>query len=473
MPATHPPTTRRDGVDRRIRSDGFDASVAIIGAGPAGLAAGRSLLRRGVSLDWFEKGSMVGGLWRIDNDNGAAAAYATLHLNSSRRTTQYPSDPMPDDWPDYPSHRLLAQYFQQFAERHDLLRHITFRAEVTAVEPLPGRGRPGANGWAVTTTATGTRTYRSVVVANGHHGTPHTVTFPGVFNGEVLHTHDYVEPSVFTGKDVVVVGVGNSGMDVSCDAASVARSVTLVTRHGVHVLPKYVFGRPIENLASSLNGYLPHAVERRLYEAIVRVSVGRPQDRGLPEPDHRLLEAHPTVSAQLYDRVGHGDIIVRPAIEQLEGTKVRFVDGTVVPADVLVLATGYDVSLPFLRADLLDPVDNVMPLYQRVVPSAIEGLFFIGFIQTVGASIALFEYQSEWVADLVTGACVLPSRQEMADWIDADQAALARRYVRSRRHTMQVDYWRYVRAMKEARARVAQPTWRDRVRAPVAGLLRG
>ena len=448
-----------------------DADVAVIGAGPAGLAAGKALVDRGVRVDWFEKGSMVGGLWRIDNDNGEVAAYSTLHLNSSRRTTQFPSFPMPDDWPDYPSHTLLAQYFQAFAEQHDLLRRITFRAEVTDVSPIDGPGLPGESGWQVTSSATGTRRYRSVVVANGHHGAPHRPDFPGQFAGRVMHTHDYTEPGIFTGRDVVVVGVGNSGMDVACDAAALARSVHLVTRHGVHVLPKYVFGRPIESLSSPLNGYLPHVVERTAYELVMRATVGRPQDRGLPEPDHRLLQAHPTVSAQLHDRIGHGDIVMKPAIEMLDGDKVRFVDGTAVPADDLVLATGYDVRLPFLSTDLYNPADNAMPLYHRVVSPDLPGLYFVGFIQTVGANIALFEYQSEWVADLVTGACVLPSVQQMREWVAADQQAMARRYVRSRRHTMQVDYWRYIRAMKEARARTPDPSLVDRLRRPLAGLL--
>lgn len=451
--------------------DHAEAVVAIIGAGAAGLAAGKALVERGVAVDWFEKGSMVGGLWRIDNDNGAVAAYSTLHLNSSRRTTQFPSFPMPDDWPDYPSHRLVATYLQQFAEQNDLLRRITFRANATAVEPVEGPGLVGSHGWDVTTTVTGRRRYRHVIVANGHHGSPHRAALPGEFDGPVLHTRDYCEPSIFAGKDVVVVGVGNSGMDVACDAATVARSVNLVTRHGVHVLPKYVAGRPIESLSSPLTAYVPHVLERTAYEAIVRVTVGRPESRGLPTPDHRLLQAHPTVSAQLHDRIGHGDIVMRPGIERLETDKVRFVDGTVVPADMVVLATGYDVTLPFLSPQVYDPVGNAMPLYQRVVSPDLDGLFFVGFIQTVGANIALFEYQSEWVADLVTGTSVLPSRDAMRAWVIQDRADMARRYVRSRRHTMQVDYWRYIRAMKEARARRPSPSWRDRVRAPFAGLL--
>jgi hypothetical protein len=448
---------------------GFDAQVCVVGAGAAGLAAGKALADRGLPFDWFEKGSMVGGLWRIDNDNGSVAAYTTLHLNSSRPRTQYPSYPMPEDWPDFPSHALMAQYFQRFAEDNDLLRHITFRTEVSAVEPLPGPGRPGSHGWAVTAGGT-TRRYGAVLVANGHHGVPALPTFPGRFTGLTFHSHDYRDPAVFVGKDVLVVGVGNSGMDIACDAAPVARSVLLSTRHGVHVVPKYLFGRPLDAYSNRLSGYLPFVVERTANEVLLRLAVGRPEDRGLPKPDHRLLHAHPTVSASLLDKVGHGDVVMKPTIERLESEVVRFVDGSVEPVDVLVLATGYRVSLPFLDPALLDPAGNRMPLYQRVVSPDLPGLYFIGFIQTLGSGIPLYEYQAQWVGDLLTGEAALPAEADLRAWIEADQAALARRYVRSERHTMQVDYWRYIRAMKEERARRAHPSLLDRVTRPVAGL---
>jgi hypothetical protein len=449
----------------------FDATACVIGAGAAGLAAGWALAERGISFDWFERGSMVGGLWRIDNDNGGVAAYRTLHLNSSRTRTQFPSYPMPADWPDYPSHTRMAQYFQSFAEDRDLLRRITFHAEVTAVEPLPGPGDPGAHGWAVTTTATGRRTYRHVLVANGHHSVPRVPSFPGAFTGRTFHAHEYTDPSVFTDLDVVVVGVGNSGMDLACDAAKVARRVLLVTRHGVYVLPKYAFGKPIDTLSGRAMGYVPFAVERRAYEVILRLSTGRPEDRGLPKPDHRLLGAHPTVSAELYDRVGHGDIVMKPGIDRLEGDAIRFADGSVEHADLLVLATGYRVSLPFLAPEVYDPAHNAMPLYQRVVAPHRPGLWFVGFIQTVGSGIPLYEYQAQWIGDVLTGLAALPSVAEMEAWIARDQAAMRARYVQSERHTMQVDYWRYIRAMKEARARHApEASWRDRLGMTVAGL---
>ncbi|MDQ1249699.1 MAG: hypothetical protein QG597_4075, partial [Actinomycetota bacterium] len=371
----------------------FDASACVIGAGAAGLAAGRALAARGVRFDWFERGSMVGGLWRIDNDNGGTPAYRTLHLNSSRVTTQYPSFPMPEQWPDYPSHELIAQYLQKYADDQALTARITFRTEVVAVTPLPGpglpgAGLPGAHGWSVTTRDLDTdehhtRTYRDVLVANGHHSVPNQPAFPGEFTGQAFHAHDYEEPSVFADKDVVVVGVGNSGMDIACDAAKVARRVYLVTRHGVHVIPKYAFGRPADQLNSKYIAYVPFRVERRLYEGILRLSTGRPQDRGLPTPDHRLLSAHPTVSAELYDRVGHGDIVMKPGIARLDGDRIAFQDGSSEHADTLVYATGYRVTLPFLAPEVFDCAHNRMPLYLRIVAPDRPGLFFIGFIQTI------------------------------------------------------------------------------------------
>jgi hypothetical protein len=347
----------------------------------------------------------------------------------------------------------MARYFQDFADRHGLLERITFNSPVERVEPIAGPGRPGEQGWAVTTPA-GARRYRYVLVANGHHSEPQVPEFPGEFTGSSFHAHDYREPEVFENLDVVVIGVGNSGMDIACDATKLAKSVTVVTRHGVHVLPKYAFGRPIDQFGSPLSAYMPFPLERRLYELIQRLSSGRPEDRGLPKPDHRLLSAHPTVSSDFCDRVGHGDIVIKPNVERLDGETIHFADGSTVHADVLVYATGYKVSLPFLDESVYDPSGNAMPLYQRVLSPHLPGLFFIGFVQTVGSNIPLMEMQSEWVGDLITGACVLPGESEVDEWIATDQAAMARRYVRSERHTMQVDFWRYAHALGLCRKRV-------------------
>ncbi|HPE14106.1 MAG TPA: NAD(P)-binding protein, partial [Actinomycetota bacterium] len=113
-------------------------TACVIGAGAAGLAAGKALKDRNIDFDWFEKGSYVGGLWQIDNDNGGAAAYHSLHLNSSRPRTQYPSFPMPEDWADYPPYYQVAQFFEDFADHFGLRDLITFNTAVEKVEPVDG-----------------------------------------------------------------------------------------------------------------------------------------------------------------------------------------------------------------------------------------------------------------------------------------------------------------------------------------------
>jgi hypothetical protein len=428
----------------------FDATACVIGAGAAGLAAGKALAERGVDFDWFEKGSYVGGLWQIDNDNGGAAAYETLHLNSSRPRTEYPSFPMPRDWPDYPRHDHVARYFEAFADHFGLRRRITFNTEVTKAEPADGTGLPGANGWRVTAGGR-TRTYRHLLVANGHHSSPKFPRIEGEFTGESFHAHEYRSPQVFAGKRVLVIGVGNSGMDLACDASHLADAVYLSTRHGVHVIPKYALGKPVDQLSASFMAHVPFPLERLSYEALVRVATGSQTKRGMPKPDHRLLGAHPTVSAELLDRVGHGDIVMKPDARRFDGGEVEFADGTTEAVDLLVYATGYTVSLPFLDPAVFDPSGNKMPLYLRIVPPGRPGLWFMGFIQTVGSGIPLTEYQAQWAGDIVSGMLELPPPAEMDRWIAHDQKAMAKRYQRSERHTMQVDYWRYINTMKRAR----------------------
>ena len=273
------------------RETGATQRVCIIGAGAAGLAAGKALADRGIPSDWYEKGSMVGGLWRIDNDNGGAAAYRTLHLNSSRPLTQYPSHPMPEDWPDYPSHTMMAQYFQDFAEDNDLIRRITFNTEVTSVAPLPTSGSPGENGWSVTTSDGITREYRAVIVSNGHHSVPKVPEFPAPSKAKLPRAR-------LPGRRGLHRQEGarhwrrQPGMDIACDACKVADTVYLATRHGVHVIPKYAFGKPIDQFGNPPWLHLPSG-RTHLYSAILRLSTGRPQDRGLPKPDHRLCTPIP------------------------------------------------------------------------------------------------------------------------------------------------------------------------------------
>jgi cation diffusion facilitator CzcD-associated flavoprotein CzcO len=421
-------------------------SVCIIGAGASGITAAQVLAAKGIDFDCFEMGSGVGGNWRYDNDNGVSSAYRSLHINTSRTAMEYAAYPMPEDYPDYPSHWQIAAYFDDFVDHFGLRERIAFRTEVVKVVSTDG-------GYDVTTRAVDgsgeaeTRHYEHVVVANGHHWDPRwpEPSFPGseTFPGTQMHAHYYRTPDVFEDRRVVVLGIGNSATDIAVESSRVADETYLAMRRGAHVLPKYLFGVPTDHLTSSPLARGPLPMQKLGMKAMLRLAVGRMTDYGLPEPDHDVLEAHPTISADLLTRLGHGDITVKPNIDRFEGSKVFFTDGSGVEADVVVYCTGYRVSFPFLDETVVRAEDNHVDLYRRVVAPEHPGLYFIGLIQPLGAVMPLAEEQSHWVAELIAGEVTLPSVPEMRAQIEAYDAAVRKRYVASKRHTIQVDTHTY------------------------------
>ena len=175
------------------------------------------------------------------------------------------------------------------------------------------------------------------------------------------------------------------------------------------------------------------------------------EDYGLPKPDHRLGEAHPTISSELLPAIGHGRVKPKPGIERLEDHEVRFTDGSTEAIDTIVYCTGYRISFPFLPPDVIEARDNELPLYRMVVPPELDGLFFIALLQPLGAMMPLAEAQSEWAADLLAGEAALPTREEMWKEIRRRRDALQRRYVKSTRHTIQVDFYPYLLEIEQER----------------------
>jgi len=433
--------------------------VCIVGAGSSGITACQVLGARGIPYDCFEKGSMIGGNWRYENDNGLSSAYRSLHINSARKLMSYRAFPMPEDYPDYPSHVQIAKYFDDYAERFGLTEKIRFRTEVVAVEPVE-------DGWEVTVEdADGARRsdrYRAVLVANGHHWNPRwpEPPFPGSdeFEGEQIHAHYYREPEVLVGKRVLVLGIGNSAVDIAVESSRIAERTLIAMRRGAYVLPKFLGGKPIDEAAPPVISRLPLPVQRFFMGRLLKMTVGEMTDYGLPEPDHKLLEAHPTVSSELLPRLGHGDIAVKPNIDRFGGGRtVRFADGSEEEIDLVVYCTGYKISFPFLAPEVFEARDNRMPLYRRVVAPERPGLYFIGFIQPLGPIMPISEAQSEWVADLLTGRAALPSAAEMRTEISHYERWLGKRFVTSKRHTVEVDFHPYLREIRSERKRSPQP----------------
>ncbi|MDQ2631243.1 MAG: NAD(P)-binding domain-containing protein [Actinomycetota bacterium] len=433
--------------------------VCIIGAGSSGIVAAQVLDARGIPFDCFEKGSQVGGNWRYENDNGMSSAYRSLHINTSRRVMAYKTLPMPDHYPDYPDHFQMAAYFDEFVDHFGLRERISFRTEVVKVEPADGA-------WVVTTKGPEgherTERYRAVLVANGHHWDPRwpEPAFPGSeeFEGEQIHAHHYREPDVLRDKRVLVLGLGNSAVDIAVESSRIGEKTFLAVRRGAYVLPKYMNGKPIDEAVHPLASYLPLTVQRFFAMRGLEIAAGDMTTYGLPKPDHKLFEAHPTVSSELLPRLGHGDIAVKPNIQRFSGGRsVRFVDGSTEEIDLVVYCTGYQITFPFFDPKVVSAPDNRLPLFRRVVSVERPGLYFIGFIQPLGPIMPLAEAQCEWVADLLSGKATLPPAGEMKREIAREERKQAKRFVASKRHTVEVDFHPYLREIRRERKRAAQP----------------
>ncbi|HET6998658.1 MAG TPA: NAD(P)-binding domain-containing protein [Solirubrobacterales bacterium] len=434
--------------------------VCIIGAGSSGIVVAQVLKARGIPFDCFEKGSYIGGNWRYENDNGMSSAYRSLHINTSRRVMAFKALPMPDHFPDYPNHFQMAEYFDEYADHFGLRELIQFRTEVVAVEPTDGE-------WEVTVeNADGERRtdrYRAVLVANGHHWDPRwpEPAFPGAeeFEGEQMHAHHYREPDVLPGKRVLVLGIGNSAVDIAVESSRIADKTFLATRRGAYVIPKYINGKPIDELSNPLTSMAPLAVQRFFATRALGVaSAADPTAYGLPKPDHKLFEAHPTVSSELLPRLGHGDIAVKPNIARFTGGRtVRFVDGSEEEIDLVVYCTGYKITFPFFDPEVLSAPDNRLPLYRRVVSVERPGIYFIGFIQPLGPIMPLAEAQAEWIADLLRGKASLPPAAEMRAETASEEEKMRKRFVTSKRHTVEVDFYPYLREIQRERKQAAQP----------------
>ena len=272
--------------------------------------------------------------------------------------------------------------------------------------------------WEITLDDGSTHRYDALVVANGHHWDARwpEPAFPGAddFEGVQIHSHDYKgdDPDFFRDKTVVVLGMGNSAMDIAVEASFVASQTYLAARRGAHVIPKYLFGKPIDQIGGSPK--IPFGVRRRVLEGMLKVSLGDMERYGLPKPDHRFGDAHPTISDDILSRMAHGTITAKPNIASLTRNGVRFADGSEVEADVVVYCTGYKVTFPFFDEGFIAAPDNDLPLFRRTFHPDIPNVFFVGLLQPLGAIMPIAEEQSEWVSDFLAGRYALPSLERAA-----------------------------------------------------------
>jgi hypothetical protein len=405
--------------------------TCVIGAGPAGLAVARALAERNLPYTHIERHTAPGGLWDIDNPG--SPMYESAHFISSKTLSGFGGWPMPDEFADYPSHRQVLSYLTSFADAYGLTERIEFGVEVSGVE----QNTDGT--WTVTRADGRQSIHAHVVVCTGSQWHPNIPEIPGNFTGELRHTVGYRSADELRGKRVLVVGAGNSGCDIACDAARSADHAVISMRRGYWFIPKHVFGRPVDTLAHT-GPKLPMWLEQRLFGALLRLLNGDPRRLGLQKPDHKLFETHPAVNSMLIHHLQHGDITAKPGIADAEGRTVRFTDGTSDDFDLILLATGYVHKVPVAQKYFGD--EQHPDLYLSSFSRDHPGLFGVGFVETNSAAYLLFDAQAQLIAGFIHDSRRQSAKaQRFADLIHSDRPDLSGglKFVDSPRHTGYVD----------------------------------
>jgi hypothetical protein len=367
-----------------------ELKYVVIGAGPSGLAAARALQAAGLPYVGLEKHSGVGGLWDIENPH--STVYDSAHLISSKKMTEFNEFPMSEDTPDYPSHRHLRRYFQDYAAKFGLAEKYVFNAEVESM------ARAAGGGWDVVYGGGKKLRAKGVILATGTLHYPNMPSYEGSFTGEFLHSSRYKNPELFRGKRVLIVGAGNSGCDIAVDAVYHAKSVDMSLRRGYHFVPKYIFGRPADTMGTLR---IPSVIKKFVQKRILAFVMGDPSRLGFPKPDHQLFESHPIVNSLVVYHAGHGDLGVKPDISRLEGKTVHFKDGSSSEYDVIVYATGYKQKFPFIDHAELNWQGACPKLYLNVFHPQREDLFVVGMVEALGIGWQGRYEQAELVAQFL------------------------------------------------------------------------
>uniref|UniRef100_A0A8C7FT75 Flavin-containing monooxygenase n=1 Tax=Oncorhynchus kisutch TaxID=8019 RepID=A0A8C7FT75_ONCKI len=439
--------------------NGMSRRVCVIGGGSSGLTSIKSCLDEGLEPTCFESSDDIGGLWRFKENPEAdrASIYHSVIINTSKEMMCFSDFPIPAHFPNYMHNSLIMDYFRMYAEHFQLTKHIRFQIRVLQVKPRPDFSRSGQ--WDVETeNKKGEKEkhiFDAVMICIGHHCHPNLPLhdFPGIdkFKGQYFHSRDYKTAEEWRGKRVVVIGIGNSGGDIAVELSRVTKQVFLSTRRGAWILNRVgQQGVPMDFQLNRCHLFQKHSVLP--FGLVCRLGENKINQRFNHslyslQPKHRLFSQHPTVNDELPNRILSGTVQVKPNIRRLQGSSIEFDDGTVEDnIDLVVFATGYNFSFPFLPSNMLPVSGNKANLYKYMFPPGLERptLVVIGLVQPLGAIMPISEMQARWATRVFKGLNKLPSMDCMLKDIKHKEETIAKRYVTSQRHTIQVDYIDYM-----------------------------
>lgn len=428
-----------------VSASQLSTKFCIVGAGASGLAVAKTFKQRGIPFDCLERETDIGGLWNAGTPTGVV--YKTCHMVSSTEHTGFEDFPFSEDYPLYPSHAQALDYLRAYAREFGILDAIEFGKTVERVT------QDDTGQWIVQVAGEREpRRYRGLIVANGHHDVPRLPDYPGTFTGEMIHSRAYKGPEQLAGKRVLLVGAGNSGCDIAIDGVHHGASIIHSMRRGYYFVPKFTFGKPTDDTVEFAERlHLPRWIKQRIYRLVNWLLVGPASRHGLPTPSQEILDTHPTISSEIPGLVAHGRITVKPDIAEFCGRKVRFTDGSEAEVDMVIYATGYQISIPFMDERLLLDASGRPKLYLNTFHPERDDLFAAGLVQANGSIWRLADYQAQLIASYIVAMAQFPDK---AQWFrklkSAGATAIAGRgsFVASDRHKLEHDYYEYRRALK-------------------------
>jgi len=378
------------------------ARVAIVGAGPSGLATAKHALGSGFEVTVFEASDDLGGQWQSGAPH--SGIWPGMHANTSRAMTAFSDFPAPDDHPLHPAAAQIHAYLRAYATHFGVVERIRF---ATTVEQVSA-------GWRVDG-----EPFDAVVVASGRFRRPRLADEVAGFGGELVHAFDYPGAEPFRDRSTLVYGNGISGLEIASDLAPLAPVVSACRK------PRYVIQKVVDGVSSDWQWYTQFgALERRwlprdefgrrLRGRVLRVA-GSPDDFGAPAPAPDILEAGLSLCQEYLSLVADESIDCRPAIAAINGRCVTFLDGTTVTVDAIVSATGYDIDVPYLDEPLRRVLGPELSLYRRTLHPDLPGLGVVGQFPLQGPYFPILELQARWVVAVWSGEVTPPEAGRMRD----------------------------------------------------------
>ncbi|CEF60893.1 Flavin monooxygenase FMO family and Flavin monooxygenase (FMO) 5 family and Dimethylaniline monooxygenase, N-oxide-forming family and Flavin monooxygenase-like family-containing protein [Strongyloides ratti] len=432
--------------------------VCVIGAGVSGLPSIKSCLEEGFSVVCYEKTDELGGLWNYREkniyDNGMVMK-STI-VNTSKEIMSYSDFPPPENYPNFMHNTLVQKYLKDYAKKFDLLKYIKFNTPVKKVE-LNSNGYNDYDTWKITLFNDKIEIFDKIILCTGHHSKPqYPENIKGMnhFNGKIMHAKEYRDYKGFEDKDIFIIGIGNSALDIAVELAKIAKSVTISTRRGSWIFNRCSQGgMPYDILLMSrlyqktmntipwsvANDFMEHRLQQRMDHDLY----------GL-RPNHRFFQQHPTVNDALANLLLSGMITITEDIDFIEKDGIVVKNGKKFNCDILIFATGYTFSFPYLEPQSIIPINNhVVDLYKYIFPLNYPQLAVIGLIQPIGSIGPISELQSRVACQVFANNIKLPSKEKQIMDIEEKRKIIKRRYFESNKHTIQVDYIPYMDELAE------------------------